>query len=210
MKITKQQLQRLIKEEAADCVKDMMAMGYSRSQAYRECDDDDDDDYDYPHYGRRRDDYYNDYYNESVSKKGKNTMKITRRQLRRVIREAMDTQLNRPFSQPDRNVEAHPEAIQLWDNVIGKNLERRGIDQKNFLHDWNEFVKFLTKFTMDSYPRDKHLTPAEASAEIESRIMQKSRRESYVDATIKTFAEILRAMNYVPDREEDLQVKLGL
>jgi hypothetical protein len=276
MKITKRQLRRLIKEEAADCVKDMMAMGYSRSQAYRECDDDDDD-YSYrpsrpsyrssyrPSYRSRRKTTHvgtdanaakiaavekaialksNNFLSsilkqkilqksspedaslfESLLKKGEGTMKITKRQLRRVIREAMDAQLNRPFSQPDRNVEAHPEAVQLWDNVIGKNLERRGMNRQDFLDDWNEFVKFLTKFTMNSKPRlaGQHLTPAEASEEIGSRIMQKilrdkrfetsdtaGRRQIYVDATIKTLAEILRAMNYVPDREEDLQVNLDL
>ena len=76
---------------------------------------------------------------------------------------------------------------------------------------------------MNSKPREKNLTPAEASEEIGSRIMQKildverwetsdekGRRQIYADATIKTLAEILRAMNYVPDREEDLQVTLGL
>lgn len=46
-KITKQQLQeiskiatkKILKEEAADCVRDYMAMGYSKSQAYKECED---------------------------------------------------------------------------------------------------------------------------------------------------------------------------
>ena len=154
MKITKRQLKRIIKEEAADCVKELMAVhGYSRADAYRECDDDDDDDYDYPHYGRR-DDYYNDYYNDyGYQREGKNTMKITKRQLRRVIREAMDAQLNRPFSQPDRNVEPK----QLWDNIIGKNLERRNISREKFLEDWDRFVRFLTVHTMNSRPRHKHL-----------------------------------------------------
>lgn len=153
-------------------------------------------------------------------------MKITRRQLRRVIREAMDAQsffggpqLNRPFSQPDRNVEPK----QLWDNVIGKIFKDRGINRQGFLEDWDSFVRFLTKFTMNSKPREKHLTPAEASKEIGSRIArkiiyderwetsdEKGRRQIYADATIKTLAEILRAMNYVPDREEDLQATLGL
>ena len=215
MKITKRQLQKLIKEEAADCVKDLMAMGYSRSQAYRECDDDDDD-YDYPHYGRRSDDYYNDY---GYQREGKNTMKITRRQLRRVIREAMDAQLNRPFSQPDRNVEPK----QLWYNVIGEILEDRGMHRQDFLHDWDTVVRFLTKFYADSYPRDEHLTPAEASEEFGKRIMQKilkdkrfrtsdtaGRRQIYADATIKTFDELLDAMNDSPYREEDRQVRLDL
>ena len=150
-------------------------------------------------------------------------MKITRRQLRRVIREAMDAQLNRPFSQPDRNVEAHPEAIELWNHEIGEIFEDRGMNRQDFLNDWNEFVKFLTKFTMNSKPRNEHLTPAEASEEIGSRIAQKAlgdkrfrtsdtagQRQIFADATIKTLAQILRAMNYVPDREEDLQVTLGL
>ena len=278
MKITKRQLQKLIKEEAADCVKDMIAMGYSRSQAYEECGDDDDD-YSYrpsrssyrsrrktthvgtdanaakiaavkkaidskPNrflssilkelpYGAGLTSKQNKIVNkilqksspedaalfESVSKKGVGTMKITKRQLRRVIREAMDAQLNRPFSPPDRNVEA----IQLWNNEIGEIFEDRGIELDVFLRDWNEFVKFLTKFTMNSKPREKHLTPAEASEEIVSRIMQKTlgdkrfrtsddegQRQIYADATIKTLAQILRAMNYVPDREKDLQVTLGL
>ena len=212
MKITKRQLQKLIKEEAADCVKELIALGYSRAQAYEECGDDDDD-YDYPNYGRRSDDYYNDY---GYQREGKGTMKITRRQLRRVIREAMDAQLN-------RNVKADPEAIQLWNNEIGETFEDRGIERDVFLRDWNEFVKFLTKFTMNSKPRNEHLTPAEASEEIGSRIAQKAlgdkrfrtsdtagRRQIFANATIKTLAEILRAMNYVPDREEDLQVTLGL
>lgn len=46
-KITKRQLQeisriatkKILKEEAADCVRDYMAMGYSKSQAYKECED---------------------------------------------------------------------------------------------------------------------------------------------------------------------------
>ena len=76
---------------------------------------------------------------------------------------------------------------------------------------------------MNSKPRNEHLTPAEASEEIGSRIAQKAlgdkrfrtsdtagRRQIFANATIKTLAEILRAMNYVPDREEDLQVTLGL
>jgi|APSaa5957512535_1039671.scaffolds.fasta_scaffold55610_3 hypothetical protein len=52
MKITKRQLRRIIKEEAADCVKDYVAMGYSRSQAYKECED-------YPEegYGSRNSNY---------------------------------------------------------------------------------------------------------------------------------------------------------
>jgi len=216
MKITKRQLQKLIKEEAADCVKDLMAMGYSRSQAYRECDDDDDDDYDYPHYGHRSDDYYNDY---GYQREGKNTMKITRRQLRRVIREAMDAQLNRPFSQPDRNVEPS----QLWDNVIGEILEDRGMDRQDFLEDWDKAVRFLTVHTINSQPRDEHLTPAEASEEVGKRIMQKfledkrfrtsdtaGRRQIYADATIKTFAELVRAMNDNPHREELRQGRLDL
>lgn len=289
MKITKRQLRRLIKEEVADCVKDMMAMGYSRSQAYEECGDDDDD-YSYrpprssyrPSYRSRRKTTHvganananadkiaavekaleakpnkflssiltqlkggrglsskqNKIVNkilqksspedaslfESVLKKGKGTMKITKRQLRRVIREAMDAQLNRPFSQPDRNVEPK----QLWDNVIGEILEDRGMDRQDFLHDWDKVVRFLTKFYADSYPRDagEHLTPAEASEEFGKRIMQKilsrenkkrwmtsdtaGRRQIYADATIKTFDELLDAMNYDPDREELRQVKLDL
>ena len=39
MKISKKRLKQIIKEEAADCVKDYMSMGYSRAQAYKECDD---------------------------------------------------------------------------------------------------------------------------------------------------------------------------
>lgn len=47
MKITKRQLRkiikeekaRLLKEEPADCIRDYIAMGYSRAQAYKECDD---------------------------------------------------------------------------------------------------------------------------------------------------------------------------
>ena len=39
MKISKKRLKQIIKEEAADCVKDYMRMGYSRAQAYEECDD---------------------------------------------------------------------------------------------------------------------------------------------------------------------------
>ena len=52
MKTTKRQLKRIIKEEAADCVKDYVAMGYSRSQAYKECED-------YPEegYGSRNSNY---------------------------------------------------------------------------------------------------------------------------------------------------------
>jgi|TARA_B110000467_G_C18325122_1_gene488354 hypothetical protein len=46
MKITKNQLRkiikeesvRLLKEEGADCIKDYIAMGYSRAEAYKECD----------------------------------------------------------------------------------------------------------------------------------------------------------------------------
>ena len=146
-------------------------------------------------------------------------MKITRRQLRRVIREAMDAQLNRPFSQPDRNVEPS----QLWDNVIGEILEDRGMDRQDFLHDWDKAVRFLTVFTMNSYPRDEHLTPAEASEEVGKRIMQKilrdkrfrnsdtaGRRQIYADATIKTFGDIQRAMDDEPDREEVRQGKLDL
>jgi len=146
-------------------------------------------------------------------------MKITRRQLRRVIREAMDAQLNRPFSQPDRNVEPS----QLWDNVIGEILEDRGMDRQDFLEDWDKAVRFLTVHTINSQPRDEHLTPAEASEEVGKRIMQKvlrdkrfrtsdttGRRQIYADATIKTFGDIQRAMNDEPDREEVLQGKLDL
>ena len=286
MKITKRQLQKLIKEEAADCVKELIALGYSRGQAYEECGDDDDD-YSYrssrssyrssyrPSYRSRRktthvgtdanaakiaavkkaiDSKPNRFLSsilkqlqygagltskqnkivnkilqksspedaalfESVLKKGEGTMKITKRQLRRVIREAMDAQLNRPFSQPDRNVEPK----QLWDNVIGEILEDRGMHRQDFLHDWDTVVRFLTKFYADSYPRDEHLTPAEASEEFGKRIMQKilkdkrfrtsdtaGRRQIYADATIKTFDELLDAMNDSPYREEDRQVRLDL
>ena len=69
MKITKRQLKRiikeeyeklfnteaawLIKEESADCIKDYMRMGYSRSQAYEECDDGSDDYSSYSSYRSR-------------------------------------------------------------------------------------------------------------------------------------------------------------
>tara|TARA_E500000331_G_C17052383_1_gene624558 strand:+ start:167 stop:796 length:630 start_codon:yes stop_codon:yes gene_type:complete len=59
MKITKRQLRNIIKEallkeEAADCIKDYMRMGYSRSQAYKECDDGSDDYTSYSSYSRPR------------------------------------------------------------------------------------------------------------------------------------------------------------
>ena len=52
MKITKRQLGRIIKEEkrkllkeeGADCIKDYIAMGYSRAEAYKECDAYDEED----------------------------------------------------------------------------------------------------------------------------------------------------------------------
>ena len=62
MKLTNKELAQIIREsllteERYDCIKDYMAMGYSRSEAYKECppdeDDDDDDDYE-SSYGRRR------------------------------------------------------------------------------------------------------------------------------------------------------------
>lgn len=61
MKITRKQISRIIKEailkeEAADCIKDYMRMGYSRAQAYKECDDGSDDysSYSRPRYNSRR------------------------------------------------------------------------------------------------------------------------------------------------------------
>lgn len=61
MNITKRQLKRIIKEEkakllneeGADCIKDYMRMGYSRAQAYKECDDGSDDYSTYSSYSRR-------------------------------------------------------------------------------------------------------------------------------------------------------------
>ena len=48
MKITRKQIRKILaeailKEEAADCIKDYMRMGYSKAQAYKECDDGSDD-----------------------------------------------------------------------------------------------------------------------------------------------------------------------
>jgi hypothetical protein len=64
MKVTKNQLKNLIgnvellKEERYDCIKDYMAMGYSRSEAYEECPpDEDDDDYGSSYGGRSRSSY---------------------------------------------------------------------------------------------------------------------------------------------------------
>ena len=65
MKVTKKQLKKLIsehikllKEERYDCIKDYMAMGYSRSEAQKECPpDEDDDDYGASYGGRSRSSY---------------------------------------------------------------------------------------------------------------------------------------------------------
>ena len=49
MKLTNKELaqiirESLLKEERYDCIKDYMAMGYSKSEAYKECPPDEDDD----------------------------------------------------------------------------------------------------------------------------------------------------------------------